>query len=242
MIFRHHIVRRRSPLRIGALVLIGAAAGAATLSGGCRHDPVPQEAIDKLPPEDPEGPSELHRPGQPCVLCHSDYEGADPALAIGGTVFEQNPNTLQLIAVEGVFVTIYDAEGASAKACTNAAGNFYIEEEDWPDAKFPLAVQVGNRFMRSLIGRERSCASCHVLATPSRVENDPTVNSATGAGRTSAGAILVDRGNIPPEEQCGPNPAAAAVAASTGAGAAGGAGGSGGTGGAAGVGGAGGGS
>ena len=140
--------------------------------------------------------------------------------------------------IEGVFVTVYDAEGASAKACTNAAGNFYIELDDWPDAKFPLAVQVGNRFMRSLIGRERSCASCHELASPSRVENDPTVNSATGAGRTSAGAILVDRGSIPPEEQCGPNPASASVAASSGAGAAGGTGGTGGEG----VGGAGGGS
>jgi hypothetical protein len=213
-----------------------------TLGWGCRQDPVPQAAIDKLPAEDAEGPSELHRPGQPCVLCHSDYEGADPALAIGGTVFEQNPSTFQLIPVEGVFVTIYDAEGASAKACTNAAGNFYIEEDDWPDAKFPLAVQVGNRYMRSLIGRERSCAACHELATPSRVENDPTVNSATGAGRTSAGAILVDRASIPPEEQCGPNPAAASVAASTGVGGATGTGGGGGAGGATGVGGAGGGS
>ena len=204
---------------------LGAGALAALTGGGCRYDPVPQKAIDKLPPEDAEGPSELHRAGQPCVLCHSSYEGADPEMAVGGTIFEQNPTTFQLIPVEGVFVTVYDAEGASAKACTNAAGNFYIELDDWPDAKYPLAVQVGNRFMRSLIGRERSCAACHELASPSRVENDPTVNSATGAGRTSAGAILVDRGSIPPEEQCGPNPAAASVAASSGAGAAGGTGG-----------------
>ena len=233
----------RSPFaNLSSTVVVALAAGAglvaALTGGGCRHDPVPQKAIDGLPPEDAEGPSEFPRPGQPCALCHSSYEGADPEMALGGTIFEQNPATFQLIPVEGVFVTVYDAEGASAKACTNAAGNFYIELDDWPDAKFPLAVQVGNRFMRSLIGRERSCASCHELASPSRVENDPTVNSATGAGRTSAGAILVDRGSIPPEEQCGPNPASASVAASSGAGAAGGTGGTGGEG----VGGAGGGS
>jgi hypothetical protein len=203
--------RRRPSKRIFAMASLVAAAGFAGLTwGGCRYDPVPQQAIDKLPPEDPDGPSEFHRAGQPCVLCHSEYEGADPELAFGGTVYEQNPATFQLIPIEGVFVTIYDAEGASAKACTNAAGNFHIELTDYPDAKFPLTVQVGNRFMRSLIGRERSCAHCHELATPSRVENDPTVDSTTGAGRTSAGAILVDRAAIPPEEQCGQNPASAA--------------------------------
>jgi hypothetical protein len=182
------------------------AAGSLTASG-CRYDPVPQNLIDDLPAEDPDGPSELHRQGQPCVLCHSDYEGAEPALAIGGTVFEQNTVTFQLIPVEGVFVTVFDSAGASQKACTNAAGNFFVRAEDWPDAKFPMTVQVGNRSMRSLIGRERSCASCHQLATVERVENDPTVNSSTGAGRDSAGAILVERAQVPDEEKCGPNPA-----------------------------------
>ena len=202
------------------------------LFGGCRYDPVPQEAIENLPPEDPEGPSELHRRGQPCVLCHSDYWNAEPHLAIGGTVFEQNPATGQLIPVQGVFVTIFDSAGASQKACSNEAGNFFVREDDWPDAAFPLTVQVGNRFMRSLIGRERSCAGCHALATQDRVDVDPTVNPSTGQGRTSAGAILVERATIPLEEQCGPNPASAASAsATTGAGGGGGAGGAGGAGG-----------
>jgi len=184
---------------------------------GCRYDPVPQAKIDALPPEDAAGPSELHRAGQPCVLCHSEYEGAEPALAMGGTVFEQNTTTFELIPVEGVFVTMYDSAGASQKACTNAAGNFFVRMDDWPEAKFPMTVRVGNRFMRSLVGRERSCASCHRLATKSRVENDPTVNSSTGAGRDSAGAILVERAAVPPEEQCGPNPAGATVGAGGGA-------------------------
>ncbi len=185
---------------------------------GCRYDPIPEDKLDALPPEDAAGPSELHRGGQPCVLCHSEYEGADPPLAFGGTVYEQNPATFQLIPVQGVFVTMFDAAGASQKACTNAAGNFFVRMDDWPDAAFPLTVQVGNRFMRSLIGRERSCAACHKLASVNRVERDPTIDTSTGAGRDSAGAILVERATIPIEEQCGINPAAASSSAASGAG------------------------
>ncbi len=181
------------------LVLFAAAA----LWSSCRMDPVIQDQIDKLPPEDAAGPSAEHRAGQPCVLCHSTYEAAEPEMAIGGTIYAQDLNTLQLAPVEGVFVTIYDSNGASQKACTNSAGNFYLETSDWPDAAFPLTIRVGNRFMRSLIGRERSCAGCHTLATPSRVANDPTVDASTGQSRDSAGAVLVDPDNIPPEERCG---------------------------------------
>jgi uncharacterized membrane protein YgcG len=211
-----------------ALVLGALAVAAAWVS--CRRDPVPQAAIDDLPPEDPGGPSELHRPGQPCVLCHSEYEGADPALAVGGTVWQQNPTTLELGPVEGVFVTVYDSAGASQKACTNSAGNFFVRLEDWNDAKFPFTVQVGNRFMRSLIGRERSCAGCHKLATKTRVDRDPFIDPSTGAAHDSAGAILVDPAAIPPEERCGPNPASAVSSTTTGGG--GGTGGAGGAGGA----------
>lgn len=182
----------------------------------CRNDPVPERALADLPPEDAAGPSELHRAGQPCALCHGEYEGADPPLAIGGTVFQQDQINFTIRPVQGVFVTIYDSEGASQKACTNAAGNFFVRLEDWPDAKFPLTIQVGNRFMRSLIGRERSCASCHVLATQARVE-DPSdnVDPLTGASRFSAGGILVDPVAVPPEHSCGPYPASASSAATT---------------------------
>ncbi len=216
-----HSRSKHSPLTLATLLAI---APLLVGSAGCRLDPIPEEKLEGLPPEDPEGPSELHRPGQPCVDCHSAYEGADPPLAVGGTIYEQNTSTFQLIPVQGVFVTVFDAAGASQKACTNAAGNFFVKVEDWPDSAFPLTVQVGNRFMRSLVGRERSCATCHKLASPKRVETDPTIDTSTGAGRDSAGAVLVERDTIPIEEQCGINPAAASVAASSGAGGSGGAG------------------
>jgi len=180
----------------------------------CDYDPVIQDAIESLPPEDPAGPSEFHRAGQPCVDCHSAYWGADPQLAIGGTVYEQQSSGI-LDPVEGVFVTVFDSAGASQKACTNSSGNFFVRLEDWEDAKFPLAVQVGNRYMRSLIGRDRSCAGCHELATQTKVDVDPTVDPSTGQSRTSAGAILVERNTIPVEEQCGLNPASASSSSAT---------------------------
>ena len=132
----------------------------------CRYDPVPQKQIDDLPTE--EDTSELHRPGQPCVLCHSEYEGADPPLAIGGTIFSQNLETQLVAPVPGVFVNLYDARGDPQKACTNEAGNFWVKLEDWPDAVFPLRVRVGDQRMRSLIGRERDCAICHRAARVDR--------------------------------------------------------------------------
>jgi hypothetical protein len=197
---RHH----RNDRHLARTLLVGLVAlAAAAISASCEFDPVLQDKIEALPPEKGE-PSELHRPGQPCEYCHNEYEGAEPRLAIGGTVYSQSLSDGALLPVEGVFVTVFDSAGASQKACTNAAGNFFVEYDDWPDAAFPLTVQVGSRFMRSLVGRERSCASCHVLATKSRIANDPTTDESTGASRDSAGAVLVDPLAIPERERCGP--------------------------------------
>ena len=51
-------------------------------------DPVRDEQIEALGEEQPEfPPSAIHRPGQPCVLCHSQYGGAEPEMSMGGTLF-----------------------------------------------------------------------------------------------------------------------------------------------------------
>jgi hypothetical protein len=153
----------RSPLvaagvmsALAALVVIGV--------GACRYDPVPQEIIDSLG-EETGTPGPTHRPGQPCLACHSTYEGATPAMAVGGTVFTQDEMGA-LVPASRVIVTITDTAGDSRKACTNAAGNFYIEKSKWDDIAFPLAVTAGDRKMRSLIGRDGSCASCHKNPAP----------------------------------------------------------------------------
>lgn len=204
-----------SSLRIGFCV----AAAAAALAG-CRYDPVQAEKIRALPPEDAQGTRPEHRAGQPCVDCHSTYEGAEPKLAIAGTIFSQTAKGY-LNGVHGVFVTIHDSAGATYKACTNTTGNFYITTADLQgidDFAFPLTVSVAGVKMNSLIGRERSCAGCHKLASVDRIDRDPGVDPATGQARDSAGAIVIDPTYLSALERCGPT----SIVAPTGAGGAGG--------------------
>lgn len=159
-------------------------AAALPFAAGCRYDPVPQAIIDALGPE--EGtPSATHRPGQPCIVCHSAYEGASPAFAVAGTVFTRAPDG-SLAPAAGLNVIISDSAAGLRKACTNAAGNFYVEKDNWQEITFPLSAQAGDRGMTSLIGRDGSCASCHKL--PDTASEDPI----TGAGRGSPGVIIAD--------------------------------------------------
>lgn len=204
---------------------MGSLLAVTAMLSGCRYDPVIDQKIRKNPPEDPGGPSPEHRAGQPCVDCHSTYEGAEPALAIGGTVYSQTAKGY-LNGVPGVFVTIQDSAGAIYKSCTNKAGNFYITKADLQgidDLAFPLFVSVGGVKMSSLIGRERSCAGCHKLASVERIDIDPYVDPATGRARDSAGAIIIDPEFIPALEKCGPPPEATTASGSGGAGGQGGA-------------------
>ena len=159
-------------------------AAALPFAAGCRYDPVPQAIIDALGPE--EGtPSATHRPGQPCIVCHSTYEGASPAFAVAGTVFTRAPDG-SLAPAAGVNVVISDSVAGLRKACTNTAGNFYVEKDNWLDITFPLNVQAGNRGMTSLIGRDGSCASCHKLPDAT------SENSITGAGHGSPGVVIAE--------------------------------------------------
>jgi hypothetical protein len=155
--------------------LAAALAGAA---GACRYDPVPQEIIDALG-EETGTPGPTHRPGQPCLACHSTYEGAQPELVIGGTVFSIDANGARVGAPK-VLVEIADSANGKRPKCSNEAGNFYITKEEWPDITFPLSVTLGGSAMDSLIGRDGSCASCHAL--PAAGALDPTGKSASSRG------------------------------------------------------------
>ena len=178
---------RSSVPRLGLAALGLAALGLLS----CRFDPVPQEIIDDLGPE--EGTAdELHRAGQPCVLCHGPYGGVAPQMWFGGTLYTLDGDAL--VPAPGVKVTFYDASGNSAvappSACSNAAGNFYLPKDDVEEVAFPVKVAVGSGGMTSLIGRDGSCATCH--KHPDRYDPaDPPLNGLTGASRDSAGVILV---------------------------------------------------
>jgi hypothetical protein len=152
----------------------------------CRYDPVPQEIIDALGPETGT-PSAQHRPGQPCLACHSAYAGASPAMAFGGTVYTTDAQGA-IGPAAGVEISVLDGAGVPRKACSNLAGNFFLKKSDWKDAAFPLTVRAGSSPMTSLIGRDGSCGSCHKPTDPDGpAPHDP----ATGANFDSAGVILV---------------------------------------------------
>jgi hypothetical protein len=166
------------------LALTGAVV-AASAGAGCGN-PAIDVLVDQLGGENPNVEAgEHHRPGQPCVLCHSPYEGASPEMSLGGTVFADQASFLP---VEGVQVVITDTRGITKTVETNCIGNFFVEAGTWdakyPDPQFPLAVDIRCptydengalivdaagapvlrvKSMGSVISRDGSCASCHTL-------------------------------------------------------------------------------
>ncbi len=144
---------------------------------GC-NDPVQDAEIAALP-DDPSPPGELHRPGQPCLLCHSDF-------AVAGTVY----NSDLMTPYNAAQVNLIDAVGSQVQATTNSAGNFFIRTSDWQPV-FPIGTYTNDAGMAVFgvtvvgtnpnnpaqmithIGRDGSCASCHVgspsASSPGRV-------------------------------------------------------------------------
>lgn len=134
-------------------------------------DPVPERLIDELGGEDPavpEGP--LHRPGQPCVLCHGDEGDAEAKFSFGGTVY-QTPGSQE--PLHDALIRFIDSTGAQYSVISNCAGNFYAGADNfkpvWP---VWMKVELGDLTaeMVSPTSRERSCAFCHRdPASPSSV-------------------------------------------------------------------------
>jgi hypothetical protein len=142
---------RRLALAVVALTLVD-----------CSFDPVHNEAIADLGPEAPGvGPGPLHRAGQPCLVCH-DGSTAGPAMSAGGTVYRVLGDATPL---GGASVALRDARGTTFTATTNAAGNFYVAPSSWqPVYPVRVAVAFGGKTatMTTIVGRDGSCASCHV--------------------------------------------------------------------------------
>lgn len=151
---------------------------AALLLAMCTFEPVGDEASADLGDEKPgvpEGPT--HRPGQPCLVCHADDYSA------AGTIYAVKGDT---VGVAGASVLLSDRDGKSITLTTNAAGNFFVSKDAWnPTYPIQTSVTIGSftSTMSSIIGRNGSCASCHV---------EP-------ASRVSAGAVYVapDRALLP---------------------------------------------
>ncbi len=137
------------------------------------NDPVHDAEVAALGPEDPSVPKgPLHRPGQPCLLCHDNF-------SVAGTVYEDDLMT----PYDQATVTLIDAVGNQTQATTNEAGNFYVLESDWKPV-FPIGSytdDAGNNVvgvsivgndpqnpaqMMTHIGRDGSCATCHFGSAP----------------------------------------------------------------------------
>lgn len=111
---------------------------------------------------------EYHRPGSACVTCHREGgEASDSPFTIAGTVFAQ---PLKQVGVDSAEIRMTDADGTKYIAKTNCVGNFFVRPSEWVP-KFPILVEVAKggvrRSMRSVIGREPSCAVCHTPEIPS---------------------------------------------------------------------------
>lgn len=168
--------------RLGkALGVFGGVLLVASLGSSCNLDPVHRAGVNNLGDEQDAlypAESEYHRPGEPCALCHSKAGPADSEFVLAGTVF-WGPDRYDR-RVDRAYVRIGGPEKTTRCFVTNCNGNFYVRPEDYKNLKFPLLVSVERvndpagpgpdaeksikiRRMTSHIGREPSCATCHIL-------------------------------------------------------------------------------
>lgn len=163
----------------------------AALSGGC-EDPVLEAQLAELGSEDPavpEGP--LHRPGQPCLLCHA-APGRAPRFTAAGTVYlrasTQEP-------AGGIEVRLVDAARRRFVAYTNCAGNFYVSPREY-EPELPMWVSLSGQGLRidmeSPMNKNGDCAICHqrdkapssaghVYLTDSLLPAEPAPTGPTGS-------------------------------------------------------------
>ena len=101
--------------RAGLFVIVAAALAAA--AAGCK-DPVHDDAVSALPPEDPSvPPGPLHRPGQPCLVCHDGGGPGSLVFGTAGTIFQDQTDLTPLVAAT---VQLSDATVCAAGQTCNA--------------------------------------------------------------------------------------------------------------------------
>jgi hypothetical protein len=117
------------------------------------------QALGGEAPGVPRGP--LHRPGQPCLVCHGGEGPSSHSFVMAGTVYAVQG---EMAPATGAEVVVEDVKGSIYGATTNEAGNFYIPTDQWAPT-LPAQVQVSqgknSQQMLTHIGRDGSCADCH---------------------------------------------------------------------------------
>jgi hypothetical protein len=154
-------------------MLLAAAWAAAALGAGCVDDPVRAEIVASLGPESAHvRPGPLHRPGQPCLVCHEEG-GEAPAYSVAGTVYRRKGSSEPAAKVD---VILMDAAGRSFRTRSNCAGNFFVDPAEFvPRYPMWVTLRVGNyqADMDSRIYREGSCAGCHLDRASQRAAAPP---------------------------------------------------------------------
>jgi hypothetical protein len=148
------------------------------------YDPVHDQEVAALggeAPGVPQGP--LHRPGQPCNVCHGGIGPANLRFSVAGTVYQYSVSPSP--AANGATVQLQDVTGSAFHTTTNSAGNFYVLQSDWAPTypmSVPGVIYNGTTVtMSTLDNREGSCAACHTQ-TP---------------GPNSAGEVYINMGAAP---------------------------------------------
>jgi hypothetical protein len=165
------------------IVVAPALVVAASLAGLSCYDPVHDQEVAALggeAPGVPQGP--LHRPGQPCNVCHGGAGPASLRFSVAGTVFVYASGGQ---GANGASVQLEDVTGSSWHSTTNSAGNFFVLQSDWAPTypmSVPGVVSGGTtQQMSTLDNRTGSCADCHT----------PT------SGPDSAGPVYINAGAAP---------------------------------------------
>lgn len=207
------------------LAFLGSVLGAAWLGTSCNLDPVHRAGVNNLGPEQEElypVKSEFHRPGEPCALCHSKSGPADQEYVLAGTVFWwDDPKDAQNFSyydrVDQAYVRVVDANKTRKCFVTNCNGNFFVKPEQFERLTFPLLVSVERtvepgkdertlaiRRMSGHVGREASCAVCHIQGIRDYASPDQIRLFETQAAFKDAGVKTVE---------CPPPPEAVRVVA-----------------------------
>jgi len=146
-----------------AIVVVGA-----TCAFACFVNPIHDQEVAALGPETGGSPGPLHRPGQPCLVCHGGMGPASQVFSVAGTIYSVRPSAEPGVppsGLQGAAVELVDSHDAGIGLGTNAAGNFYVSPGEY-EPYWPLHASVSqgtsSATMIGHIGRNGSCAYCHV--------------------------------------------------------------------------------
>ena len=171
----------RTRIGSGLLTLTGLVA-LLGIGSSCNLNPVHRAGVNNLGDENSDNypvESEFHRPGEPCALCHNKDGPADTTFVLAGTVF-WGPDRYDR-RVDQAYVRVGGPAGTTKCFVTNCNGNFFVTADQYPNLTFPILITVERtklpggadfandekslvvRRMSGHIGREASCATCHIL-------------------------------------------------------------------------------